>query len=93
MPRELSLFMAARHAATMTPAGLDAVQSALVQASARFSAAGRPVCYLRSTYLPDQKCWTAMFSAVTRETGHDAVEMAQLPSVKVFDAVEPSAAV
>lgn len=90
MGGELSLFMAQRAALAMTPADLDAVHRALAEASRRVNGVDRPIRYLHSTYLPSRQLWIGVFAATGPEAVHRTVEMAQLPTAEVTEAIELS---
>jgi hypothetical protein len=67
---------------------LHAVHSLLARASRRLSESGTPVQLLRSAYLPTERRWIGTFTAAAAQTVHRAVEIAQLPSVQVCEAIE-----
>jgi hypothetical protein len=86
--RTAQIFLAERTAPAMSQVDLHAIHSVLAKASRRLSESGRPVQLLRSTYLPTRRQWIGTFRAATAETVHRAVEIAQLPSVQVSQAIE-----
>jgi hypothetical protein len=86
--RTVQLFLAERVTPAMTRPDQYAIHWLLINASRRLSESGTPVALLRSTYLPSRGRWTATFSATSAETVHRAIEIAQLPSVEVSEAIE-----
>lgn len=64
------------------------LHAAVELASARLSAAGEQVVYLRSSYLPDEQRWAAVFVADTPDVIRHVAHIAQLSSVAVHRAVE-----
>jgi hypothetical protein len=86
--RTVQLFLAERTAPAMTLVDLHAIHSLLLNASKRLSESGTAVQLLRSTYLPTQRRWIGTFACLAADTVHRAVEIAQLPSVQVSEAIE-----
>jgi hypothetical protein len=84
----VQIFLAERAAPAMNQVDLHAIHSLLAKASRRLSESGTPVQLLRSTYLPTRRRWIGTFSAAAAETVHRAVEIAQLPTVQVSEAIE-----
>jgi hypothetical protein len=82
------LFVVERRLPGITERGLAMVQAALVESSARFTARGVHITYLRSTLLPDQDRLLSVFSAVNLEAVRAANESSLVPFVSIQRAVD-----
>lgn len=55
------------------------------------TAEGKPVRYLRSTYLPSEESWFCLFEAPDARTVKEANERAEIPFDRIVEAVHVSA--
>jgi len=72
----------------MNQADLHAIHCLLAKASQRLSESVTPVQLLRSTCLPTRQRLIGTFRAAVAETVDRAIEIAQLPSAQVSEAIE-----
>jgi hypothetical protein len=71
-------------------ADLGALQRVLVEACRRISADGDPVSYVRSTFVPSQGRWLAVFRASSAAAVVRVSELAQVPGLRIDPVVELS---
>jgi hypothetical protein len=71
----------------LTYADLRAVQTTLVDASRRVTAEGRPVRYLRSTYVPSQQRWICLFLAADEDAVRCVYDLAGVPFAQIVEAL------
>lgn len=90
MDRPIQVFLAERVAHEMTDNELRTVHMALTTASNRVRSVGPSVRYVRSTYDPSRGLWVAAFTADDLHAVAKTIDLAQLPSVRVTEAVELS---
>lgn len=81
------LFVVERRLPGITEVGLAMLQAALLESSARFTARGEHITYLRSTFLPDQDRLLSLFSAMSLELVRAANEAALVPYLVIQRAV------
>jgi hypothetical protein len=87
MERKVQLFLAERVGPAMTDVDVRAIHHLLFTATQRLSGSGTPVQLVRSTYLTTERRWIGTFTADAAESVHRAVEIAQLPTVRVTEAM------
>jgi hypothetical protein len=78
---------------TLSPAklaDLQAAQRAIDEAGRRLSAEGERVRCLHSTYVPTQRRWLCVFSAVSADAIRKTHEIAQLPVPRILEALDLS---
>lgn len=84
----MAVYMVERTLPGITPEQLGTAQRAAIEASERSSAAGKPVQYIRSTFLPDEGRCFCLFDATTRQMVKDVNEAAHLPFDRIVEALD-----
>lgn len=82
------LFAVERRLPGITEHGLAMLQAALLQSSARFSARGEHITYLRSTFLPDQDRLLSLFAAMSLEVVRAANDASLVPYLGIHRAID-----
>jgi hypothetical protein len=70
---------------------LQALQRAVIETSRRFSAEGKPVHYVRCTFVPGESHVMVLFEAPNASFVRDVNEMALVPFTRVVEAIDVSA--
>jgi hypothetical protein len=84
----MPVFMADRDLPGITMDQLAAAQKAAIDTSARFTADGRPVKYLRSTFVPGESHCMCLFEANDAETVRAVNEAAKIPFTRIVEAAD-----
>lgn len=84
----MPVFMADRDLPGITMDQLSAAQKAAIDTSARFTADGRPVKYLRSTFVPGESHCMCLFEAQDAETVRAVNEAAKIPFTRIVEAAD-----
>ena len=84
----MPVFMADRDLPGITMDQLSAAQKAAIDTSARFTADGRPVKYLRSTFVPGESHCMCLFEAEDAETVRAVNEAAKIPFTRIVEAAD-----
>ena len=74
----------------MTRDQLAAAHRAAAETARQFTAAGRPVRYIRSLFLPQEARCLCLFEAVDAESVRSLNQTAQIPFTSVTEALELS---
>ena len=85
---EMAVYMVDRNLPGITPEQLAGAQRAAITASERFTAEGRDVRYLRSTFLPDESRCMCLFEAPTRQRVKEVNDAANLPYTRIVEALD-----
>lgn len=85
---ELTTFVATCRVVGMTSDDADAIHTALAATTARMTAAGGRVRFLRSGFLPHTHQWFGVLAAEDPDVVHRIARIAQLSSVQVERVVE-----
>jgi hypothetical protein len=67
---------------------LAAAQKAAIETSQRFSAQGKPVRYIRSTFVPGESHCMCLFEASNADLVKQVNEAAKIPFTKVTEALD-----
>lgn len=84
----MPVFMADRDLPGITMDQLAAAQKAAIDTSKRFTADGRPVKYLRSTFVPGEAHCMCLFEANDAETVRAVNEAAKIPFTRIVEAAD-----
>lgn len=83
----MALFMVERDVPGMTPEQLTDILEAAQRTSAQYTAAGKPVSYLHSLFLPDEARCLCLFEATTAKVVQEVNELAQIPFTRIVEAL------
>jgi hypothetical protein len=84
----MAIYIAERTLPGITPEQLATMQHAAIEMSARFTAQGRSVRYLRSVFLPSEAHCLSLFEADNGALVRDVNEAAQLPFTRIVEALD-----
>jgi len=84
----MPVYMVDRDLPGITLDQLAAAQRAAIETSKEFTANGRPVRYIRSTFVPGEAHCMCLFEAPTPELVREVQEAAQIPYTRVSEAVD-----
>jgi len=83
----MTLYVTERHLPGSTPVQLQALQTAALTSSHQFTAAGKPVQYLQSIWLPSDEQMLCLFQATDPTHVRDVNEAAGLPFTRIVEAL------
>ena len=78
-------YMVERHLPGITPEQLTAAAARAKSVTAEMTQQGKPVRYLRSTFLPGEEKAFCLFDAPTPERVKEANEAAQIPFQRIIE--------
>ena len=84
--QELRVYMVDRDLLGITLEQLDQAQQAAIETSRQFTAEGRPVRYIRSTYVPGESHCMCLFEAPDAADVEEVNEVAEIPFSRVVEA-------
>ena len=84
----MAIYMADRHLPGITLEQLLAAQNAAIETSKRFTAGGRPVRYIRSSWVPSEAHVMSLFEAENPQSVRDVNEAAGIPFTRILEAVD-----
>ena len=84
----MAIYIAERTLPGITREQLAAMEYAAVEMSARFTAQGRSVRYLRSVFVPSESHCLSLFEAESGALVRDVNEAAQLPFTRIVEALD-----
>ncbi|HVL68355.1 MAG TPA: DUF4242 domain-containing protein [Vicinamibacterales bacterium] len=84
----MAVYMVERDLAGITMPQLADAQQAAIATSRRFTADGTPVRYIRSTFVPGEARCMCLFDASSAEDVKKVNEAAQLPFVRIVEALD-----
>lgn len=84
----MAVYMVERELPGITPEQLAHAQEAAISTSNQFTREGKPVRYIRSTFLPDESRCLCLFEAPTGQLVRDVNEAAGLPLTRIVQALD-----
>ncbi len=78
-------YMVERHLPGITPQQLSAAAARAKSVSSEMTKQGKPVRYLRSTFLPSEEKAFCLFEAASPEQVKEANEIAQIPLQRIVE--------
>ncbi|MFN2400394.1 MAG: DUF4242 domain-containing protein [Gemmatimonadaceae bacterium] len=82
----MPVYMADRELPGVTMAQLADAQRAAIETSKRFTKEGKPVRYLRSTFVPGESHCMCLFEANSADTVREVNEAANIPFKRIVEA-------
>lgn len=84
----MAVFLVERDLPGIDPQGLAGAQQAAIAVSERFTAAGRPLRYIRSTFIPGEDRCLCLFEAADPTTVADGNADAGLPFRRIVEVAD-----
>lgn len=84
----MPVYMVERHLPGATVAQLGAAQKTAIETSARLASQGKPVRYIRSTWVPAETRCMCLFEAADPETVREVNDQAGIPYTRVVEALD-----
>jgi muconolactone delta-isomerase len=84
----MTVYIVDRNLPGVTLEQLAAAQKAAIETSQRFSAQGKPVRYIRSTFVPGESHCMCLFEASNADLVKQVNEAAKIPFTKVTEALD-----
>jgi Protein of unknown function (DUF4242) len=84
----MAVYMVERDLPGITPEQLAKAQRAATVASEQFTAQGKEVRYLRSTFVPDDSRCMCLFESPNRQFVKDVNETAGVPYTRIVEALD-----
>jgi muconolactone delta-isomerase len=84
----MPVYMVDRDLPGITMDQLAAAQKAAITTSREFTANGKPVRYIRSTFVPGEAHCMCLFEATSPEDVRQVQEVAKIPYTRVTEAVD-----
>lgn len=84
----MKVYMVERNLPGITMDQLAAAQKAAIETSQRFSAEGKPVRYIRSTFVPEDAHCMCLFEAENPGLVKDVNEAARIPFSRISEALD-----
>ena len=84
----MPVYMVDRDLPGITMDQLAAAQKAAITTSREFTANGKPVRYIRSTFVPGEAHCMCLFEATSSEDVQQVQEVAKIPYTRVTEAVD-----
>src|SRR2546428_104749 len=85
---EMPVYMVDRNLPGVTLDQLAAAQKAAIDTSRQFSAQGKPVRYIRSTFVPGESHCMCLFEASNADLVKQVNEAAKIPFTRVTEAMD-----
>lgn len=84
----MPVYMVDRDLPGITMDQLAAAQQSAISTSKEFTANGKPVRYIRSTFVPDESHCMCLFEAASPELVREVNEKANIPFTRVTEALD-----
>lgn len=84
----LHVYMADRDLPGITLEQLAQAQRAAIETSEKFTAEGKPVRYIRSTYIPGESRVMCLFEALNATLVKEVNDVAEIPYTRVVEALD-----
>ena len=84
----MAVYMVDRSLPGITMDQLAAAQRAAIDTAEQFTAEGKPVRYIRSTYVPSEARCMCLFEAGSPEAVKELNDQAKIPYVRVVEAAD-----
>jgi len=84
----MTVYMVERDLPGITLEQLGGAQKAAIDTSAKFTNGGKPVRYIRSTYVPGEARVMCLFEAPNAQRVKDVNEAAQIPFNRIVEALD-----
>ena len=85
---KVAVYMVDRDLPGITMEQLADAQKAAIQTSQQFSADGKPVRYIRSTWVPGESNCRCLFEAPNADLVKDVSETASIPFTRIVEALD-----
>ncbi len=82
----MAVYLVDRDLPGITMEQLGAAQKAAIETSERFTSEGRPVRYIRSTYVPGDSNCMCLFEAASADMVKEVNEAASIPFTRIVEA-------
>jgi cell fate regulator YaaT (PSP1 superfamily) len=82
----MPVYMADRNLPGITMEALAAAQKAAIQTGRKMTSEGKPVRYIRSTFVPSESRCMCLFEAPNRENVRELNEAANIPFTRIVEA-------
>ena len=84
----MAVYMADRDLPGITLEQLAAAQKAAIETSERFTSEGKPVRYIRSTYVPGDSSCRCLFESGNADWVREVNEAANIPFTRIVEAMD-----
>ena len=84
----MSVFMVDRDLPGIEMEQLAAAQKAAIETSEKFTAEGKPVRYIRTTFVPGEAHCMCLFEAGSADHVREVNETAQIPFTRIVEALD-----
>jgi hypothetical protein len=84
----MGVYMVDRQLPGITMDQLAAAQQAAIVTSQRFTTEGKPVRYIRSTFVPSESHCMCLFEAASAQLVRDVNDQAKIPYTRVVEAAD-----
>ena len=84
----MSVYMVDRNLPGIQMDQLAAAQKAAIETSDRFTAEGKPVRYIRTTFVPGEAHCMCLFEAENADHVREVNETAQIPFTRIVEALD-----
>ena len=84
----MAVYLVDRDLPGITMEQLGAAQKAAIETSERFTSEGKPVRYIRSTYVPGDSNCMCLFEASSADMVKEVNESANIPFTRIVEAMD-----